>query len=63
MCYYINFCARVGVKCRAVTGAGFGAAGFLGAVYFTDQWLGKHAMQFIPWIGSKYQNISKAPES
>ena len=48
---------------RAPTFAGFGITGGMLAVYFTDDWIGKEVLMYVPVIGDKYADERAAREA
>eukprot|EP00051_Salpingoeca_urceolata_P027443 m.481498 g.481498 ORF g.481498 m.481498 type:complete len:82 (-) comp22189_c0_seq1:133-378(-) len=33
----------------------YGAAAGIAGVYFSDVWLGRYALQYVPWVGDKWK--------
>jgi hypothetical protein len=46
--------SRTGLQPRTPSLATFGASALIGGIYFTEDWIGKNAIRYIPVIGAKY---------
>ena len=48
---YLSSSAFLSSPPRYPTAIGYGAAAGLAGVYFTDAWIGRNVLRFVPWIG------------